>query len=107
METEGKQYSDEATELLYGMLAGLKSADEARVLLADVCTLREIEQMAQRIACAKLLLEGGTYHEIISQTDISSTTLSRVSRCLQHGSGGYAGLLARFLREKSSGAGGQ
>ena len=49
--------------------------------------------MAQRAAAAKLLAEGKTYAEIIAATDISSATLSRVSRALRHGSGGYAKFL--------------
>ena len=40
----------------------------------------------------KLLMEGKTYNQVIEQTDISSATLSRVSRCVQYG-GGYAKLL--------------
>ncbi|UKI14184.1 MAG: YerC/YecD family TrpR-related protein [Clostridiales bacterium] len=55
----------------------------------DLCTYKEIEQMAQRITAARLLLEGNTYARVIERTDISSATLSRVSRCIQHGSGGY------------------
>ena len=45
--------------------------------------------MAQRLRAAKLLLEGMTYNEVISQTGISSATLSRVSKCVNHGSDGY------------------
>ena len=43
--------------------------------------------MAQRIRAAKLLLEGKTYNQVIEETDISSATLSRVSRCVQYGRG--------------------
>ena len=45
--------------------------------------------MAQRALAAKLLLQGRTYADIIAETDISSATLSRVSRAIRHGSGGY------------------
>ena len=48
---------------------------------------KEVEQMAQRIRAAKLLLEGKTYNQVIEETDISSATLSRVSRCVQYGRG--------------------
>ena len=51
--------------------------------------------MAQRAAAAKLLLEGKTYAEIMDSTEISSATLSRVSRAVRHGSGGYARLIPR------------
>lgn len=43
--------------------------------------------MAQRVKAAKLLIDGKTYHQVIEQTDISSATLSRVSRCVQYGQG--------------------
>lgn len=104
MEHQGKPAAEEIVERLYRMLADLHDPADVRAFLVDLCTPRETEQMAQRMECAKLLMEGETYTEIIARTDISSTTLSRVSRCLQHGSGGYATLLADFLaREKGEG----
>lgn len=75
--------------LLYEILTKLQTAEDSKALLDDLCTYKEIEQMAQRAYAAKLFLEGKTYSEIISETDISSTTLSRISRSISHGSGGY------------------
>ena len=43
--------------------------------------------MTQRIKAAKLLLDGETYEQIIAKTEISSATLSRVSRCVKYGEG--------------------
>ena len=74
-------------EDLYGVLASVKTAEDCRMLLADLCTQKEIEQMAQRICAARLLIEGKTYNQVIEETDISSATLSRVSRCVQYGEG--------------------
>lgn len=74
---------------LYDAILELNSHADCEALFADLCTFKEIEQMAQRIAAAKLLLEGKTYQQVIAETEISSATLSRVSRCVQHGSGGY------------------
>lgn len=74
---------------LYEMLAQVKTPEDACLLLDDLCTNKEVEQMAQRAYAAKLFLEGKTYNEIIAETDISSTTLSRISRSISHGSGGY------------------
>ena len=51
--------------------------------------------MAQRAYAAKLFLEGNTYAQIIEKTDISSATLSRVSRCINYGGGGYAKFVER------------
>ena len=72
---------------LYDLIASLKSREDCRALFSDMCTNKEIEQMAQRIYAARLLIEGKTYNQVIEETDISSATLSRVSRCVQYGEG--------------------
>lgn len=81
--------NDLQLEGLYDLFLKLKTRDDCRALLEDLCTYKEVEQMAQRAYAAKLFLEGKTYNEIIAETEISSTTLSRISRSLMHGSGGY------------------
>lgn len=82
---------------LYEIFLSCQSKEDIKVLLDDLCTHKEIEQMAQRIAAAEMLKQGKTYAEIIEQTDISSATLSRVSRCVRYGSGGYE----KFIKGKS------
>ena len=72
---------------LFELIATIKNAEECKALLSDLCTVKEIEQMAQRVKAAKLLIEGKTYNQVIEETDISSATLSRVSRCVQYGEG--------------------
>lgn len=72
---------------LYGLIASMESSEDCRCLFGDLCTVKEIEQMAQRVKAAKLLIEGKTYNQVIEETDISSATLSRVSRCVQYGEG--------------------
>lgn len=72
---------------LYKLLASLETAEDFEILFADLCTNKEVEQMAERVTAAKLLKEGNTYNQVIEKTDISSATLSRVSRCLQYGKG--------------------
>ena len=84
-----KKITDDMLSELYSTLSSLQTADDVKTLFEDLCTYKEIEQMAQRITAARLLLEGNTYARVIERTDISSATLSRVSRCIQHGSGGY------------------
>ena len=80
--TDNKMIDD-----LYDLIASLKSREDCRALFSDMCTNKEIEQMAQRIYAARLLIEGKTYNQVIDETDISSATLSRVSRCVQYGEG--------------------
>lgn len=72
---------------LFELIASVKTPEDCRMLFADLCTEREIEQMAQRIYAAQLLLEGRTYSQVTDLCDISSATLSRVSRCVQYGEG--------------------
>ena len=89
MEPTPKQQKIEA---LYRLLA---QTDDPRLiadLFDDLCTRKEIDNMAERLFAAKLLLEGNTYSQVMAQADISSATLSRVSRCVQYGSG-YSKLL--------------
>lgn len=83
------------THLLYATLLQCKTEEDVACLLADLCTYQEVEQMAQRVAAAKLIAEGKTYAEIIERTGISSATLSRVSRAIRHGSGGYEKFLPK------------
>lgn len=72
---------------LYNAILKLKTEDECYDFFDDLCTPKEIEQMAERYAAAKLLLEGETYESVIKKTNISSATLSRVSKCIKYGKG--------------------
>lgn len=72
---------------LYKVILSLKTIEDCEKLFADLCTYKEIDSMAQRVKAAKLLIDGETYEEIIKQTDISSATLSRVSKCVKYGEG--------------------
>jgi TrpR-related protein YerC/YecD len=74
---------------LYDMLLRLETPNDVKILLDDLCTYKEVEQMAQRAYAAKLFLEGKTYNEITAETELSSATLSRISRSIAYGSGGY------------------
>lgn len=82
----------EKLDALFELLAGIDNAQDVRALFEDLCTVKEVENMAERVFAAKLLMEGKTYNQIIAQSDISSATLSRVSRCVQYGNG-YSRLL--------------
>ncbi len=72
---------------LYSLFLSLKSEKDCDDLLNDLCTAKEIEQMAQRVRAAKLLLSGKTYSQVMEECVISSATLSRVSRAVQYGNG--------------------
>lgn len=80
---------------LFKLIASIDDPDDLRALFEDMCTVKEIENMAERIYSAQLLLDGKTYSQIMEQADISSATLSRVSRCVQYGQG-----YSKVLRQK-------
>ena len=81
-------------EELYQLIAGIQDPEQIRALFDDLCTRKEIENMAERVHAARLLMEGKTYNQVIAQANISSATLSRVSRCVQYGKG-YSQLLKK------------
>jgi TrpR-related protein YerC/YecD len=74
-------------QALVKLLAEIDDPQLLQQLLADMCTVKELENMAERCYAAKLLLEGKTYNQVMELADISSATLSRVSRCVQYGKG--------------------
>ncbi len=82
-----KKITDQMLKDVYTLLAEINDPQEMEILLKDLCTNKELEQMAQRITAARLLLEGKTYNQVIEKTDISSATLSRVSSAVKYGEG--------------------
>ena len=82
----------EKIDALFELIANITDPADCKALFQDLCTAKELENMAERVFAAKLLLEGKTYNQIIELADISSATLSRVSRCVQYGEG-YSKLL--------------
>ena len=69
------------------LMLSFETVKDFKDFFDDLCTYKEIEQFAQRYMAARLLLEGKTYEQVIKEVDISSATLSRVSRCVKYGKG--------------------
>lgn len=82
-----RKVSKEMIDDLYKLIVSVSSVEDCKDLFDDLCTVKETEQMAQRVRAAKLLIEGKTYNQVTEETEISSATLSRVSRCVQYGKG--------------------
>ena len=72
---------------LFDVIKNLKTKEDCEAFFLDLCTIKELNSMTQRVTAAKLLINGETYEKIIAKTDISSATLSRVSRCVKYGNG--------------------
>lgn len=88
-----KNKIEEHIDGLCDAILRIKTKSQCKAFLDDLCTYKEVEQMAMRVYAAQLFLQGGTYSEIIGRTELSSATISRVSRALSHGSGGYGSVL--------------
>ena len=87
-----QQDKSQKIDALFELIANITDPADCKALFQDLCTAKEIENMAERVFTARLLLEGKTYNQIMEEADISSATLSRVSRCVQYGDG-YSKLL--------------
>lgn len=96
---EDRVRTPEVEELLHALLL-LENADEAYALLLDLCTIREIQDMAQRLHVARMLAAGEHYTAIQETTGASATTISRVSKSLNYGADGYARVLGRLAEEQ-------
>lgn len=88
------KYGDE----LIDTILGLESREEARKFFEDLCTRNEILLMQQRFAVAMMLNDNKTYQEISEETGASTATISRVSRSLNYGVGGYEAIIKRMKK---------
>ena len=83
-------------EPLFDTIVHLQSVEECAAFFEDLCTIRELKDISQRLEVAQLLDAGFNYQEVAAKTGVSSTTISRVKRCLEYGSGGYRTVLDRM-----------
>ena len=74
---------------LFNAILKLDSMDKCHQFFEDVCTIKELEDMTQRLEVAKLLSLGKSYQEVSQKTGASTATISRVNKCLNYGAGGY------------------
>ena len=92
-----------AMEALFQAILSLKTAEECDAFFADICTVKEMQAMAQRLQVAAQLDAGRNYNAVCADTGASSATISRVNRCLLYGEGGYRIALDRMKGEASNG----
>jgi TrpR-related protein YerC/YecD len=83
-------------DMLYKAILSLKTEDEVAAFFDDLCTIKELQDMAQRFEVALLLHDGKSYGEVSAATGASSATISRVNRCLHYGRDGYKKIIARL-----------
>ena len=94
------EMKNETLDRFFEAVLKLEDIDDCYRFFDDVCTIKEIREIAQRLDVAKYLSEGKNYQEISAMTGASTATISRVNKCLNYGSGGYRSMLAK-LKENS------
>ena len=90
-----KLHTKDVDELFEAILS-LESIDECYKFFEDALTVKEILDVAQRLKAARMLKDGENYVVIGKETGMSTATISRVSRCLEYGMGGYDIVLERL-----------
>ena len=86
------------TDSLFDAILSLRDREECYRFFDDLCTVKEISDMSQRLEAAKLLLEGKTYEQIVKSAEINTATISRINRCIQYGAGGYQTIIERMQK---------
>ena len=86
----------ESVDRLFQTILSLQSLEECYAYFEDLCTVKEILDMSQRLDTAILLSEGLSYQKIAAQVAVSRATIGRVSKCLNYGSGGYQKAITRL-----------
>ncbi len=83
----------ESFDSLFEAVLKLDNIEDCRRFFEDVCTIKELQDISQRLEVAKLLSEGKNYQEVCKATGASTATISRVNKCLLYGKGGYKTVL--------------
>ena len=86
----------EAMDRLFQSFLKLETVEECYAYFEDLCTIKELNDMAQRLEVAILLSKGLSYQKITEQVDVSTATIGRVSKCLNYGTGGYNSTLKKL-----------
>lgn len=85
-----EKFSMEMFQDFFSAVLKLKSVSDCEKFFEDVCTIKELMDMKQRLEVASLLKEGKNYQEVCKATGASTATISRVNKCLMYGKGGYS-----------------
>ena len=90
------------TDDLCKAILSLKTKEECYAFLEDICTIKEVQDISQRLAVAQMLSQGISYTTICKETGASTATISRVSRSYEYGVGGYKNVIARLNEENEN-----
>ena len=95
-------FRSQSIDRLYDAISNLNSREECFAFFSDLCTIKELQDMAQRLDTAVLLSQGKSYQTITQQVGISTATIGRVSKCLNYGTGGYKKAIERLAEKEDA-----
>jgi len=93
------RFANQDIEDLFKAMLKLESLEECYRFFEDLCTIKEIQDMAQRLKVAKMLEQKKPYQEIVEETKASTATISRVNKSLIYGAEGYRLMLKKLEKE--------
>ena len=91
-----KKIHTEALDQLYKAILSLETEEECAAFLEDICTIKELQDISQRLQVASMLSGGANYQEVSGETGASTATICRVNKCLLYGGGGYKTVLNKI-----------
>ena len=94
-----EKINESAIRRLYETVLRLETVEECAAFFEDICTIKEVQDISQRLEVAQLLHDGKNYLEVSRRTGASTATICRVNKCLLYGSGGYRTALAKEKEE--------
>ena len=93
-------FQSDSIDRLFDTILGPQTREDWYAYFSDLCTVRELQDMAQRLDVAIMLHQGNSYQKIAESVETSTATIGRVSRCLNYGAGGYRNAIARLGEKK-------
>ena len=83
-------------DTLFEAMLSLNTLEEYHRFFEDICTIKEIQDLSQRLEVAQMLSQGICYATICKETGASTATISRIKRCYDYGTGGYKTVISRL-----------
>ena len=95
--------STDSLNRLYQVILHLQTVEECYDFFEDLCTIKELRDLSQRLDVAFLLDQGLSYQAVAAEAGVSSANICRVKKCLDYGSGGYRRAIDRAGAEDARG----
>lgn len=95
-----KDYYSNSVKNFFKALLLLETEEECRIFFDDICTVKELQDISQRLEVAGMLSDGVNYQTISKETGASTATISRINRCLLYGDGGYKNILDKLKKSE-------